>query len=106
VQGNKDSIDTGIAFVGFHKSKACILQPMRLLLQKILHLVYAQWKPVNERAAHAFLCDFYAEAIRTGNPPRAFAKIQREKILNAKTKLEAIRNYAPFRLIFRGPLPE
>ncbi|MFL2938178.1 MAG: hypothetical protein ACJZ7A_03665 [Opitutales bacterium] len=104
VQGNKDSIDTGIAFVGFHKSKACILQPMRLLLQKILHLVYAQWKPVNERAAHAFLCDFYAEAIRTGNPPRAFAKIQREKILNAKTKLEAIRDYAPFRLIFRGPV--
>ena len=41
--------------------------------------------------------------------PRALAKVQQDclvKYREQRSLSQAIRDYAPFRLIFRGPLPE
>ena len=79
-----------------------IMKSARLISKKFENFAFSLWHPEDTKASNDFLCEFYKEAIDTKNAPRAFAHVQREKIVNAENKLSAILNYGGYRLIFRG----
>ena len=78
------------------------MKSARLISKKFENFAFSLWHPEDTKASNDFLCEFYKEAIDTKNAPRAFAHVQREKIVNAENKLSAILNYGGYRLIFRG----
>ena len=78
------------------------MKSARLITKKFENFAFSLWHPEDTKANNDFLCEFYEEAIDTKNAPRAFAHVQREKIVNAENKLSAILNYGGYRLIFRG----
>ena len=77
------------------------------------NLLITLW-PVDDNRTVDFMNEFYAEALRTGDAPRALAKTQRDMLKREREKDEAedgklfdfqiIRYFAPFVLTFRGPL--
>jgi len=72
------------------------------------NLLITLW-PVRDEPTAKFMKAFYAEALRTGDAPRAFAKTQRDTLKSAREKEELfseqiIDYFAPFVLTFRGSL--
>ena len=63
--------------------------------------------PVSDKHTVDFMKAFYAEALRTGDAPRALAKTQRDMLKQMRKGRDlpsAVRYFAPFVLTFRGGL--
>jgi CHAT domain-containing protein/tetratricopeptide (TPR) repeat protein len=72
------------------------------------NLLMTLW-PVSDQTTPEIMADFYREALKTGNAPGSFAKVQREwlvKLRKEKGLLEAVRDAGPFVMATIGkPLP-
>jgi tetratricopeptide (TPR) repeat protein/CHAT domain-containing protein len=72
------------------------------------NLLMTLW-PVSDQTTPEIMADFYREALKTGNAPGSFAKVQREwlvKLRKEKGLLEAVCDAGPFVMATIGkPLP-
>jgi anthranilate/para-aminobenzoate synthase component II len=72
------------------------------------NLLMTLW-PVSDQTTPEIMADFYREALKTGNAPGSFAKVQREwlvKLRKEKGLLAAVRDAGPFVMATIGkPLP-
>ena len=70
------------------------------------NLLLTLW-PVSDSFTKDFMVSFYEEALKTGDAPRAMAKVQREwlvKLREERSISQAVKLAGPFVLTFRGGL--
>jgi CHAT domain-containing protein/tetratricopeptide (TPR) repeat protein len=68
------------------------------------NLLLTLW-PVDDSFTKDFMVSFYKEALKTGNAPKAMAKVQREwlvKLREERSISQAVKLAGPFVLTFRG----
>ena len=68
------------------------------------NLLLTLW-PVDDRFTKDFMVSFYKEALKTGNAPKAMAKVQKEwliKLREERSVSQAVKLAGPFVLTFRG----
>ena len=68
------------------------------------NLLLTLW-PVSDTFTKDFMVSFYEEALKTGNAPKAMAKVQKEwliKLREEKSISQAVKLAGPFVLTFRG----
>ena len=70
------------------------------------NLLLTLW-PVSDSFTKDFMVSFYEEALKTGNAPRAMAKVQRDWLVKKREERsisQAVKLAGPFVLTFRGGL--
>ena len=68
------------------------------------NLLLTLW-PVDDSFTKDFMVSFYKEALKTGNAPKAMAKVQKEwliKLRDERSVSQAVKLAGPFVLTFRG----
>ena len=68
------------------------------------NLLLTLW-PVDDSFTKDFMVSFYKEALKTGNAPKAMAKVQKEwliKLREERSVSQAVKLAGPFVLTFRG----